>query len=60
LHLHDLRHSGLTAAARTGATTKAIMQRAGHTAPRTAMRYQHAAAEDDRRIAEALALLVVA
>ena len=30
LHLHDLRHTGLTLAAATGATTAELMHRAGH------------------------------
>ncbi|MHB1598506.1 MAG: site-specific integrase, partial [Acidimicrobiales bacterium] len=39
LHLHDLRHPGLTWV--TGATTAELMLRAGHAAPAAAMRYQH-------------------
>lgn len=47
LRLHDLRHTGLTLAAQAGATTKELMDRAGHTTPAVALRYQHAV--DSRR-----------
>jgi integrase len=43
LHFHDLRHSGLTAAAQAGATLAELMAMAGHTTPGAAMLYQHAA-----------------
>jgi len=43
--LHDLRHAGLTMAAQSGATLKELMSLAGHSSPRAAMLYQHAAAE---------------
>ena len=58
LRLHDLRHSGLTLAARTGATLAELMTRGGHLTPTAAMRYQHAAAERDTAIAEALSRMV--
>lgn len=51
---HDLRHSGATLAAGTGATVRELMQRLGHTSPTVAMRYQHAAKERDRAIADRL------
>ncbi|MGH9154884.1 MAG: tyrosine-type recombinase/integrase [Acidimicrobiales bacterium] len=54
LRFHDLRHSAGTLAARTGATTKELMARLGHSSPRAAMIYQHAADDRDRRIAEGL------
>lgn len=57
LHLHDLRHSGLTWAAATGATTAELMHRAGHASPAAALRYQHATVDRDRAIADALAEL---
>lgn len=44
-HLHDLRHSGLTIAAQSGATVRELMDRAGHSTSAAAMRYQHAAEE---------------
>ena len=58
LHLHDLRHTGSTLAARTGATLKEIMARIGRGSTRAAMTYQHATSEGDRRIAEALDLMI--
>ena len=54
LHLHDLRHTGGTMTARTGATLKEIMARLGQSSTRAAMIYQHATSERDREIAEAL------
>ena len=51
---HDLRHTGATLAAETGATTRELMARLGHTSPSVAMRYQHAAKERDKSIADAL------
>ncbi|ASL16283.1 tyrosine-type recombinase/integrase [Mycobacterium intracellulare] len=47
LHLHDLRHSGLTWLAQAGATTKELMDVAGHSSSEAALRYQHVA--DGRR-----------
>jgi integrase len=55
LHLHDLRHSGLTWAAASGASVAELMRRGGHASPVAAMRYQHATENRDRAIAEALA-----
>ncbi len=37
LHFHDLRHTGATLAANTGATTKELMARIGHASPRAAL-----------------------
>ncbi|WP_082931104.1 tyrosine-type recombinase/integrase [Micromonospora sp. NBRC 110037] len=54
LHFHDLRHSGNTLAARTGASTRDLMARMGHDSPQAALIYQHATAEADRAIAQAL------
>ena len=54
VHFHDLRHAGLTEAARAGATTRALMARAGHVTPEMSIRYQHAVASDDRAIADRL------
>ena len=56
-HLHDLRHTGLTLAAATGATVAELMHRAGHASPMAAMRYQHATRDRDRTLADALAAL---
>lgn len=54
LRWHDLRHTGAVLAASTGATLAELMARLGHSTPAAAMRYQHAASERDRAIAEAL------
>lgn len=54
LRFHDLRHTGATLAAATGATLAELMARLGHSTPAAAMRYQHAAADRDTAIAEAL------
>jgi integrase len=57
-HFHDLRHTGGTLAATTGATIKELMARLGHSSPRAAMIYQHATRESDRTIAEGLGQLL--
>lgn len=57
LRFHDLRHSGLTWSAATGASLAELMRRAGHASQAAAMRYQHATDERDRALAEALAQL---
>jgi integrase len=54
LRFHDLRHTGATLAAATGATLAELMTRLGHSTPAAALLYQHAAADRDRAIAEAL------
>ncbi len=59
LRFHDLRHTAGTLAARTGATTKELMARFGHSSPRAAMIYQHAAADRDRLIAERLDAMTI-
>jgi integrase len=55
---HDLRHTGNTLAAATGASTKELMSRMGHASPRAALIYQHATRERDAVIAAALSDLV--
>ena len=57
LHLHDLRHTGLTLAAATGATTAELMHRAGHSSAEAALRYQHATRDRDAVLANALETL---
>jgi integrase len=57
LRLHDLRHTGATMAAQTGATLAELMARLGHSTPQAAMRYQHAAQGRDKVIAAALSKL---
>lgn len=53
-HLHDLRHVGLTLAAQSGATMKELMALAGHSSPRAALVYQHAAEHRAAALAEAI------
>lgn len=60
LHFHDLRHTGNTLAAATGASTAELMARMGHASPRAALIYQHATAERDRAIAAALGEMITA
>jgi integrase len=54
LHLHDLRHTGNTLAAETGATLRELMNRMGHRSPRAALIYLHARDHRDREIAAGL------
>ncbi len=55
---HDLRHTGNTLAATTGASTRELMARMGHASPRAALIYQHATRDRDAAIAAALSELV--
>ena len=57
LRFHDLRHSGLTWSAATGASIAELMRRAGHASQSAALRYQHATDDRDRALAAALAAL---
>jgi len=57
LRWHDLRHSGAVLAAATGASLAELMERLGHSTPRAAMRYQHAAKGRGREIAALLSKL---
>ena len=54
LRFHDLRHTGNTLAAATGASTKELMARIGHSSARAALHYQHATRERDEAIAAGL------
>lgn len=58
LTLHDLRHTGATLAAATGATLAGLMERLGHSTHQAAMRYQHAAQGSDEAIALGLSSFV--
>lgn len=51
---HDLRHTGQTLAASTGATFKDLMLRLGHASPAAASRYLHTVQGRDAEIASAL------
>jgi integrase len=57
-HFHDLRHTGNTLAASTGASTKELMSRMGHSSPRAALIYQHATDDREQAIADALSELI--
>lgn len=54
---HDLRHTGQTLAASTGATTKDLMRRLDHASPAASNRYLHAVDGRDAEIASALSAL---
>lgn len=54
LRFHDLRHTGAVLAASTEATLAELMARLGHSTAGAALRYQHAAAGADARIAQRL------
>lgn len=54
---HDLRHTGQTMAASTGATIKDLMRRLGHASPAASYRYLHAVDGRDAEIASALSEL---
>ena len=54
LHFHDLRHTGGTLAAATGASLKELMARLGHSSTRAALIYQRATRDRDQAIAQAL------
>jgi integrase len=57
LHFHDLRHFGGVMAALTGATTREVMDRLGHTTSGAAMRYQHVGAGRADALADRISLL---
>jgi integrase len=54
LRFDDLRHTGNTLAASTGASTKELMAGMGHASPRAALIYQHATREREDAIAAGL------
>jgi integrase len=54
LHFHDLRHTGNTHAAATGASLRDLMDRMGHDSARAALIYQHKTVAAGRAIADAL------
>jgi integrase len=54
LRFHDLRHTGNTLAASTGASLRELMSRMGHASTRAALIYQHATSDRDRAIADAM------
>lgn len=60
LRFHDLRHTGATMAAASGATLAELMQRLGHSTVSAALAYQHAAQGSDKRIAAQLSAIALA
>ena len=60
LHFHDLRHTGNTLAAATGASTRELMSRMGHSSSRAALHYQHASPERELAIAQRLSDMIAA
>ena len=59
LRVHDLRHTGAVLAAMSGATLAELMARLGHSTAGAAMRYQHAAQDRDRQLAQRLSALAL-
>lgn len=57
LRWHDLRHTGATLAAQSGATLSELMTRLGHRTPAAALIYQHTAAGRDTIIAGRLSAM---
>jgi integrase len=57
-HFHDLRHTGNTLAAQSGATVRDLMSRGGWTSPAMALRYMHTDTARDRILADNLDALV--
>ncbi|QRY85752.1 tyrosine-type recombinase/integrase [Tsukamurella tyrosinosolvens] len=57
LRWHDLRHTGATLAAQTGASVRELQHRLGHATVSAAMLYQHHTAERDRALAARLSEL---
>jgi integrase len=54
LHFHDLRHTGNTLAAQSGASLADLKARMGQDSDRAALIYHHASQAADRKIADAL------
>ena len=54
LHLHDLRHTGNTLAAQSGASLRDLMTPMGHDSPAAALIYEHSSRVADEAIASAL------
>ena len=51
---HDLRYTGNTWAAGSGANLRELMERMGHSSTRAALTYLHASRSGDRRIADGI------
>ncbi|GAB3888683.1 tyrosine-type recombinase/integrase [Terrabacter terrigena] len=59
-HFHDLRHTGNHLVAQSGASTRELMHRMGHSTMRAALIYQHATEARSRALADRLNDLVAA
>ncbi len=57
-HFHDLRHTGNTLTAGTGATLRELMDRMGHSSTRAALIYLHGSDARQHEIADTLGRLV--
>jgi integrase len=60
LSFHDLRHTGQTLAAATGATLADLKRRLGHSSAAAVLRYLHAVEGRDQEVAQALSRLAEA
>ena len=60
LSFHDLRHTGQTLAAATGASLADLQRRPGHSSTASALRYMHAVEARDTEIAAALSAIAKA
>ncbi|WP_354641976.1 tyrosine-type recombinase/integrase [Kitasatospora camelliae] len=58
VHFHDLRHTGNTLASQSGASTRELMTRMGHSTARAALIYQHMTSDRDRAIADRMGEMV--
>jgi integrase len=54
VHFHDLRHTGNTLTAQSGATLPDLMARMGHASTRAALIYLHTSSRRDRAVADSL------
>jgi integrase len=59
-HFHDLRHTGNHLVAQSGASTRELMHRMGHSTMRAALLYQHATESRSRELPNRLDALVTA
>lgn len=57
LTVHGLRHTSLTLLGQLGASVAELQARAGHTTATMALKYQHAAAQRDKDLAERMSAL---
>ena len=58
VHFHDLRHTGNTLTAHSGATLSDLMARMGHSSTRAARIYLHTSSDRDVAVAAALDVLI--